>query len=42
MEKEPGLYCMTLTFKGPVSNPSTCYNILSNQGGTRLTMGVRE
>ena len=42
VEKEPGLYCMTISFKGPVANPSTCYNVLSTQGATRLIIGVRE
>ena len=39
---DPGMYCMTLTYKGDVSNPSDCYDVLSNQGGTSLIMGVSE
>ena len=42
VETTPGMYCMTITFKGPIADPSTCYNVLSSVGGTRLTMGVRE
>ena len=42
VEKESGLYCMTLTFKGPIANPSTCYSLLSTQGASRLIIGVRE
>ena len=37
-----GAYCVTLTYKGPVANPSTCYNVLSTQGGNRLTIGICE
>ena len=37
-----GAYCVTLTYKGPVSNPSTCYNVLATQGGSRIVLGIGE
>ncbi|GAX74583.1 hypothetical protein CEUSTIGMA_g2032.t1, partial [Chlamydomonas eustigma] len=40
VETSPGLYCMTLSFRGYPTNPSTCYNVLTTYGATRLIMGV--
>ena len=42
VETRPGMYCMTLTYLGPSPNATTCYNILSTVGATRLTIGVGE
>ena len=42
VERQHGTYCMNFTYKGMVSNPSTCYSILSTLGGSRLTLGVGE
>ena len=42
VETAPGLYCMTLSYLGPSPNATTCYDILSTSGATRLTIGVGE
>jgi hypothetical protein len=40
VDSTTGYFCMTLTWLGYPTNPSTCYNLLSTSGATSLVIGV--
>jgi hypothetical protein len=41
VEKQPGLYCMVMTYIGPKDDKSICYGNLENSL-TTITLGVSE